>query len=1000
VLAFDPQQREMRRIVLTLSPAQPQTVYASIHLIIPQQYDGAFLVKTVNGGANWSEVSLGDYNFCGGQCWYSHVIAVHPINPDTLYLGGMAQYLGQTDEDFTVRRVVVRTTNSGATYEDLSPNDSPQRTLHPDMHAIAFDPQDPNVVWIGNDGGVWKSSDGGQTWENKNTNLATLQFTGIAIDPTNANILQGGMQDNNKAYTTDGGAGGPLGAAWIAADVGDGGFAGIDPFDPEIFYGTRFGKSFQRNDQGAAFTGTWPMKVDGIGQSDRSLFYAPFAVDPAQEGVLYFGTFRLYRTTNRGESWTPISDGLTKGEGSLSTIAVSPSDPQVIYTGASDGSVQMTPDGGATWTNLTKAPLPNRFVSEIVVTPDNPQVAYAVFNGFNTHTPEASGHVFKTVDGGATWQDISGNLPDVPVLSVILHRQRSGALYIGTDIGVFQTTNDGQSWLPSNNGLPNVAVVDLVISGDDRFLIAATHGRSIYRLALSGAPPVTPVTGPHFVYLANIARLGSAPTGPPPPTATATPTNSPIPTNTPVPTEGAQLPTSTPTPTPTATDTATDTPTPTETMLTPGPTATSTATATPSPTPATGAFSDDFSDSGSGWANLELATCAFDYVNGRYDVAVSAFGEVCLASAPAPMAGDGAIQVTARKSNADDQSIYGLLFGLDSAANPTQFYVFWVDALAQAYLIQQYENGVYTNLIADWRESAVINAGAGANVLKVRRRGAEIRVYANGVLLDQVSDNAFSANDQVGVVNWFGYEGEAVTATFDDFRIDRFAVVYADEYESEASGWFVGDTESCQASYLNGVYRTSTQPDFLCLYRSPAGAQPNGLFEVQVQREPTFYQTAYGLIFGEDGAFDHFYAYLVIPDTQNYALARFDPVNGWLALTWGPVDNDAWLLSDQIAPSTAINRLGAERDGALIRLFINGEFLDQRIDLAPLSTGYFGVINWSSQFDTAIADFDQYQLTTWEPGVNLVGAAGATPGASKQLPLPDLLAPPPSEPPG
>jgi hypothetical protein len=412
----------------------------------------------------------------------------------------------------------------------------------------------------------------------------------------------------------------------------------------------------------------------------------------------------------------------------------------------------------------------------------------------------------------------------------------------------------------------------------------------------------------------------------------------------------------------------------------------------------TGAFSDNFSDAGSGWAVLESMPCAFNYVEGGYVVDVFEFGEVCLASAPVAMQDDGAIQVTARKNSGDDVSVYGLLFGLDSAANPTQFYVFWIDSTAQAYLVQKYENGAYTNLTVDWSPSTSINSGMAANVLKVRRKGAEIRVYVNGVLLNQVSDNAFDANDQVGVVNWFGYEVGVASAVFDDFSIDRFAVVYAEEYDSEASGWFVGDTESCQATYLNGVYRTSTQPDFLCLYRSPAGAQPNGLFEVQVQRDTTFYQTAYGLIFGEDGNFDHFYAYLVIPDTQNYALARFDTDDGWLALTWDPVDNDAWLLSDKIAPSTAINDLGAERDGALITLSVNGEFLDQRIDLAPLSTGYFGVINWSSQYDTAIADFDHYKLTTWGPGVNLAGAAGATVSASKPLPVPDLLLPPPSQP--
>lgn len=990
-MPFNPQQNPIRRVLLTISPAQPQTLYASFHVNIPGQFDGAAVFKTVDGAASWNQVSLGGYNYCGSQCWYSNVIAVHPTNPNMLYLGGMAHYLGESEDNWTIRRVVVRTADSGNAWDDLSDNSSPQRTLHPDMHVIVFDPQKSDTIWIGNDGGVWRSTNGGNTWEHRNTNLATLQFTGIAIHPTNSNILQGGMQDNNKAYTSDGGAN----PAWIAADVGDGGFAAIDPFNPQIFYGTRFNKSFQRNDQGLAFTGWWPLRVDGIAQDDRSLFYPPFAVDPSSEGVLYFGTYRLYRTTNRGNSWQPISPDLSKGQGNLSTIAVAPGNPQVIYAGASDGNIQVTTDGGANWTNVTRAPLPNRFVSKIVVAPGNTQQVYAVFNGFNTHTPQTPGHVFKSSDGGATWSDISANLPDVPVAAVVLDRLQPNTIYLGTDTGVFRTTDEGQSWLPFNNGLPNVAVVDLTLSGDGRHLIAGTHGRSIYRVTLAGGdqPP-----GDFRVYLSAVGRGDpvTPPTGEPTatftPTPTATPvnTNTPTATSTPVTPEGTQLPTATTTNTPTATPS----PSPTTDPAIPTP--------TPTTTPETGTFSDNFGDPNSGWARLSLNQCDLDYTSGHYTIAMKTQESYCVSAAPADAVVDGTYQVVARKESANDGSVYGLFFGADDPQQFNQFYVFWVDPASTSYAVQKRDGGVWTALTQNpanggmWLSNSTIAGGANTNLLKVRRQGNEIRLYVNGVLIDRLFDNSFPQNGVAGIANWYGYPNTSTaTARFDDFRIDRFTVVYADDYSRADSGWFTGTQDVCQANYLNGIYRTATQADYVCVYGAPAPGQANGLFSVEVSRGDTFYQTAYGLIFAIEGEFARFYAYLVIPDSQSYAVARYDH-GVWTRITNNPVYNDAWLFSDQINPSTAVNRLAAERDGHMITLYVNDSPLGTVFDFSPfpLSGSGFGVINWSSQFETAIADFDRYQVTAWEPGEAGVVAASPVEGALRSLSLPAFLEPP------
>ncbi|MFN8492306.1 MAG: hypothetical protein U0350_32195 [Caldilineaceae bacterium] len=1002
VAGVDPQQAATQRVMLTINTAQPSVLYASFHLIIPDKYDGAKLIKTVDGGANWTDVSLGGYNYCGSQCWYSNVIAVHPTDPNTLYLGGMAQYSSETDADLTIRRVVVRTKDGGANYQDLTPNDSPQHSLHPDMHALVFDPQNPNIIWVGNDGGVWKSSDGGVTWEDKNTNLATLQFTGVAIDPTNSNILQGGMQDNNKAFTTDGGAT----LAWTATDLGDGGFAAIDPFNPQIFYGSRFNKSFQRNDQGINVTGDWPFKLTGVDQQDRALFYAPFALDPATAGVLYYGTQRVYRTTDRGETWTAISDDLTKGGRGISTMSVAPANPSVIYVGTSDGNVQVTTNTGGAWTNVTKAPLPNRFVSKIAVDPANAQIAYVVYNGFNTHTPDTPGHVFKTSDGGASWQDISGNLPDVPVLAFVFDKQQANTFYIGTDTGVFRSTDGGRNWEPFNNGLPNVAVVDLALSGDGSQLIAGTHGRSIFRVAVheGTAPTPTPPAGtaPYHVFLSSIANgklppgVTPTPTFTPSPTATPTPTNTPIPTATPITPEGTQLPTASPTTPATPTFTPTETPTPV--------TGTPADTPTLTPTPDTGAYSDDFSDVNSGWGSATSADCTEGYANGAYRITMLTVTQVCWVAAPADAQINGTYQVSVAKQKSSDGSIYGLMFGADSQNNTSQFYVYWVNPKAQLYALAKYDNGTWTDLTYDpsdgdaWFATNAINTGAGVNVLKVRRNGDEIRLYVNGVLLRLVHDNSFPQNGYTGLINWFFYNTSTqAVANFDDFKVNRFTVVYQDDYSRADSGWFTGSIQICQADYGDGEYRTATQPDYFCVYRAPANGQANGQFEVQVHRDDTFYQTAYGLIFAEDGNFNSFYAYLIIPDTQSYALAKYDSNTGWTALTQDPVDGSAWLFSDAINASTATNQMSVERDGVLISLYANGQHLDDLVDNTPLTGAYFGLINWSSQYDSALANFDNYQLTAWESGEPAQVKAAAMRGGSKAFTLPPQLAPKPKK---
>ncbi len=933
------------RIELAIGTSNPSVLYAGYHYVKQGKYDGALVFKTTDGGSSWSQVRAP--NYCGTQCWYDNVIAVDPTDVNKVYVGGSANYV--TQPTFAVKEVVIKTINGGNNWLDMSPNNSGTHTLHPDVHAITFDPQNHNTVWVGNDGGVWKSTDGGQTWQNRNTNLATLQFTGIALHPTNSNIVFGGMQDNNKAKTS-----GSL--AWQALDVGDGGHAAIDPFEPRYYYGSRYGISFQRNDKsGSAPLTDWPMKTDGINRQDRALFYAPFALDPANRGVIYYGTYRLYRTTNRGENWTSISGDLTKGaqtKGNIATIAVAPSAPATIYVGTSDGNVQVTTNHGGSWTNITKAPLPNRWVSDIAIAHNDPKTAYVAFNGFNTHTPGTPGHVFKTTNRGGSWRDISANLPDVPVLAIALDRDAPGTLYIGTDVGVFSSLNDGQSWQPFSEGLPNVAVVDLVLNPDAHMLVAATHGRSVYRLQLGTAPPTatptipvaTATTAPTrpaftpiaFVYLPSLFKSSIAPT----PTATV---------------GGTVLPTATPTATPTYTPTPTVGPSPTPTATPGGP------TPTPTRMPSPLVFGDDFSNPGSGWPSGTADGCQRGYVNGEYAIAPATANWVCISPAPTSMHAAGIYQLHARKASASDGSAYGLVFGLSDKSSFNQFYVFWVDPYYQTYVLQKYNHGTWTGLTAVSSTTAIL-VDAATNVLKVQRTASQIKLYVNGIYLTTVDDNSFPNNGYVGMANW-SVNGSPATAFFDDFAVTQPTVVLDDDFSNPYSGWPVGATTACQANYAQGEYQVATAPDYACVFRSPGGRLPSGLFEVTARRADSVYPTAYGIMIGEDGSFSQLYAFWINPDSQEYVFAYYD--GQWSALTWDETGNDAWTYSSAINAGTGVNTLGVKQDGSQISLWVNGTFLETVND-STFSGGYFGVANWASDYAPATSYFDDFRVIAWE----------------------------------
>jgi photosystem II stability/assembly factor-like uncharacterized protein len=452
------------------------------------------LRRSVSGGP-WSAKLAGGGGFCGGQCFYDIAIAIKPDNPTILLLGGAA--------NGTCSRVLARSTNSGSTFiaSDVG--------LHADTHVLAFAPSAPNVVWVGSDGGIYKSTDAGLNWTSMNTiQFNATQFQSLAVHPTDLNFTIGGTQDNGTNFYR------PTGT-WIRADFGDGGYAQIDQNATDVSSVTMYHTYFSQTNNFIGFSrvtnvacateGQWVVRgtfadptlgcegvplgiINGISVSDVTQFYAPLVLGPGSPNTVYFGTDRLYRSTNRGDVMTVVSQAPIVASVPISTIAIAPTNDNVRLVGLhAGGRIFGTTTGAAVLTDITAPGMPAGHVGRLMIDPTNPLRAYAAFGGYGV---PAGQHVWRTNDltlGAAGWVPAGNGLPDVPVNALVIDRAFPNTVYAGTDIGVYETTDAGATWAPYGTGLPVVPVFDMAIQYPSRFLRIATHGRGMWHLHLPGS---------------------------------------------------------------------------------------------------------------------------------------------------------------------------------------------------------------------------------------------------------------------------------------------------------------------------------------------------------------------------------------------------------------------------------------------------------------------------------------------------------------------------------
>ncbi len=458
-----PASPNVGRIALGVAPSNPDRLYATYIDTI-----GRFTASytSSDGGDSWT-VQPFNQNLANSQSsfgWWFARIWVDPLIETKVYSAGI---------DLLVSN------NAGASWQRTA------NGVHVDQHAMAWDDKVNGRIYLGNDGGVYRSdSDGVGSWTFATVQPFT-QFYTLDVSEQDPTRLVGGTQDNNclRSYS----AADP--DDWNAWGCGDGLENLINPVDQNLIYGcSQYGSCIRSLNGGETALGLATPFMQ------RNNWQSPLLFDPTDPSTMYYAGNRVARSIDGGASWSLISPDLTGGDpfpnpidpypfGTVTTIGVAKSDPAVIYAGTDDARIWVTRDGGTNWVESTDPALPDRWVTKLLVSDTDADLAWLSFSGFRND--DDTPYLFVTTDGGTRWTDITGNLPEAPINT--LARSTDGALIVGSDIGIFISADGGAQWDVLGQGLPQVPVTDLRVHVPSATLYASTFGRGIWQLPLGGA---------------------------------------------------------------------------------------------------------------------------------------------------------------------------------------------------------------------------------------------------------------------------------------------------------------------------------------------------------------------------------------------------------------------------------------------------------------------------------------------------------------------------------
>ena len=466
----------MGKIGISVSPANPDRVYANI------EADDGGMYRSDDTGKTWHRTS--EDRVIRARAWYYTVVTADPKSADVVYV---------------INAPIEKSIDGGKTFTTL-------RAPHGDNHALWINPNNPLNMANANDGGADITFDGGKSWSTQ-MNQPTGQFYRVQVDDLFPYHLYGGQQDNTTVVIQSRSFGSGIGQSdWtIQAGCESATFA-FDPKDPRYTYATCYQGQIAEFDTKTDIernVDEWPAL--GLGEpSDQQKYRfnwsTPVTTSPFDRKVLYHGANVLFKSSDRGNTWTAISPDLTRNDKShqglggvpitnegaggevyntIYYIAPSPHEVGTIWVGTDDGLVQLTRDGGKTWSNVTPNGLAEGLTNEIEVSPFDAGTAYVAFTRFkwNDNTP----HIFKTTDYGKSWTDLAGGLPqDMPVRVVREDPERKGLLFAGTENAAWFSLDDGAHWKTLQLNLPRVPVTDLKVHDGD--LVASTEGRAFWIL--------------------------------------------------------------------------------------------------------------------------------------------------------------------------------------------------------------------------------------------------------------------------------------------------------------------------------------------------------------------------------------------------------------------------------------------------------------------------------------------------------------------------------------
>ena len=471
------------KIGVAASPAKSGRVWA-----IVEHEDGALLLSD-DGGDTWERVN--DSPIVRQRPFYHHHIFAHPTKPDTMWTLPIQAY---------------RSDDGGRSFTMMT-------TPHSDNHDLWIDPRDPQRMIEGNDGGACVSFDGGETWSTI-YNQPTSQFYHAAVDTRRPYRVYATQQDNSAISTP---SSSPKGAIPFSDSypVGpsESGYIAVRPDNPDIVYSGAIGSApggggallrYNHATNESRIITVWPEMSYGLGARDmryRFQWTFPIVISPHDHDVLYAAGNRVFRSTDDGTTWDAVSPDLTRndpdkgepGGGPISrdvsgaevyctifSFAESPHTPGEFWAGSDDGLVHVSRDSGATWDDITPPGLPEwATVSMIELSPHDPGTAWLA--AWNYKLDDYSAYLYRTRDGGKTWDSIASGIPDGEFVRVIREDPaRPGLLYAGTETGVYVSPDSGASWQSLQQNLPVTPIHDLLVKDGD--LVAATHGRSFWIL--------------------------------------------------------------------------------------------------------------------------------------------------------------------------------------------------------------------------------------------------------------------------------------------------------------------------------------------------------------------------------------------------------------------------------------------------------------------------------------------------------------------------------------